>query len=293
MMKIVIASVLFILGSLSTFSQSHSDADAIRELFAQYDAAIVNLDLDFMRSAWPAEYSSLSSSGQDDRKSNLEFLQTEKSKPTFKFISYKTDITNITPVGPAFLVTASWKSESVGSEFPSTIPHQDSGVYSGILQKSEGRWIFIVEHTSEKPHDRNMMLKELAKARQDLTETRSKLDRKANPNQSERAKHILMLERSLAEEYTRVTADGTVLNKAEEVGWYKNSDPPILEVDLSQQTFRITGNTSAVETGIIHLAGGHTDKGKSRVRYRYTTIWVWRDMRWQIVSEQLTALAAQ
>jgi hypothetical protein len=63
----------------------------------------------------------------------------------------------------------------------------------------------------------------------------------------------------------------------------------IESTELSDQKVRVIGNGAAVETGKYRTKG--TNKGKAFDETgRYTTTWVWRGGRWQIVADHTSVI---
>jgi hypothetical protein len=63
----------------------------------------------------------------------------------------------------------------------------------------------------------------------------------------------------------------------------------IESTEISDQKVRVIGNGAAVETGTYKAKG--SNKGKAfEESGRYTTTWVWRGGRWQIVADHTSAI---
>src|SRR5688572_13989513 len=98
------------------------------------------------------------------------------------------------------------------------------------------------------------------------------------------------MEQILADEYMFTNESGKVKNKAEDIAEYKAGNTKMEVADITDQKVRVIGNSAAVETGTFHIKG--TNKGKAfDTTERYTTVWVWRGGRWQVVSDHVSTLA--
>jgi ketosteroid isomerase-like protein len=93
----------------------------------------------------------------------------------------------------------------------------------------------------------------------------------------------------LADEFITTDEEGTVHNKAQEIASMKSSSAKVeITDDPAEAHTRIYGLT-AVETGKFIAKG--TNKGRPFTKIgRYTTTWVWRDARWQIVADHVSEI---
>lgn len=66
-----------------------------------------------------------------------------------------------------------------------------------------------------------------------------------------------------------------------------SADTVIKTNETSDKNLGIAGNSAAVETGMYHVTG--TNKGKPfDETARYTTTWVWRELRWQVIADHVS-----
>jgi ketosteroid isomerase-like protein len=98
------------------------------------------------------------------------------------------------------------------------------------------------------------------------------------------------LSRLLADDFLGIDGRGVVSDKAAELDEARPSPPgaagpQLASEELSEIRVRLYGDTAiltAVNTA--RFSPGPAETGESTVRYRRTTVWVWREGRWQCVS---------
>ena len=98
------------------------------------------------------------------------------------------------------------------------------------------------------------------------------------------------LSRLLADDFVGIDGRGFASDKAAELEEARAPEPgaagPLLVREaLSEIRVRLYGDTAiltAVNTATFSPGPGET--AESTIRYRRTTVWVWRDARWQCVS---------
>jgi ketosteroid isomerase-like protein len=210
-----------------------------------------------------------------DRVSNLAQLKKEWASTDYKALSATTENPKVRIMGNTALVTADWTFTSQGAA-PGAEPHLDRGRYTGVYEKRDEKWMLVAEHFSEAPHDRKLMEQQVMKAGLEYAQIIKSQDAAA-------------IERLLADEYMFTNESGKVKNKSEDVAEYKKGETKIDVADITDQKVRVIGNGAAVETGTFHIKG--TNKGKAfDSTERYTTVWVWRGGRWQVVSDHVSEL---
>jgi ketosteroid isomerase-like protein len=103
---------------------------------------------------------------------------------------------------------------------------------------------------------------------------------------------IPMLEKIWADDYVFVNASGEVLTKAERLSNLKSGATSLDSIKEEENiTVRVYQN-SAVVTSRVTLKGQYSGKQISG-QYRSTLVWVKGPAGWQLVSNQLTALATK
>ena len=146
-----------------------------------------------------------------------------------------------------------------------------------FANKRGGRWTIVAEHQSEQSHDKKMMEAQVLKMGLEY-------------NQAIVRGNAAEVEKFLADEYIYTNEKGEIRNKAEDLMTYKDRKSKVESAETTDQKVRVIGNNTAIETGVFHVKG--TDKaGKSfDETERYTTTWVWRELRWQIVSDHTSSV---
>ena len=99
------------------------------------------------------------------------------------------------------------------------------------------------------------------------------------------------LDRLLADEFTLTEVDGKVISKAGMIAAAKSGDVKVETGKSEDSRIRIYGNTALVK-------GRWVEKSTSKERVinatmQTTTVYVKRDGKWQIVSDQVTIIAPQ
>jgi len=103
---------------------------------------------------------------------------------------------------------------------------------------------------------------------------------------------IPVLEKIWADDYVFVNASGEVLTKAQRLSNLKSGATSLDSINQEENiTVRVYQN-SAVVTSRVTLKGQYSGKQISG-QYRSTLVWVKGPAGWQLVSNQLTALATK
>lgn len=200
----------------------------------------------------------------------LDDTRKEIAKPTAKNISETSDPVSVHILGNAAYVTASWTSVSQGLGAGDE-PHTDHGQYTGIYEKIDGKWMLIREVFTETPHDRKVMEAGVLAASNAFDAIMKNRDKAG-------------YERMLSADYTYTTEDGKLVSRADDIAHFASPDTVITLIEASDKKVRIIGNNAAVETGMYHATG--TSKGKPFDETgRYTTTWIWKDLRWQVIAD--------
>ncbi|SDB58415.1 Predicted ester cyclase [Flavobacteriaceae bacterium MAR_2010_188] len=103
----------------------------------------------------------------------------------------------------------------------------------------------------------------------------------------EKSGAIAALDSLLAKEYIYTSRDGVASDKKESLEDYKNLKLNLYSADMLNQEVRIINNDAAVETGTVRYRGINNGKAFD-ITKRYTTTWVWRNNRWQIIADHTT-----
>jgi hypothetical protein len=131
--------------------------------------------------------------------------------------------------------------------------------------------------------DSQVAEQEIRKAGQDYLHLIKRLSSESTHEELVKSGDIEALNKILADEYSYTDPKGVIYNKTEELDFYKKNSIVLKSLDLKDQKIYVDGNT-AVETGIIRFI--YTNAGKPLdFTKRYTTTWIWRDVRWQILAD--------
>ena len=122
-------------------------------------------------------------------------------------------------------------------------------------------------------------------------EVRATLEEFRQANLKGGAEGAAMLEKRLADDYTRIMTDGAVYQKAETLGSFRTGKTRYESFEYSDIKIRIYGNT-AVVTAIVKTTGTTYGGATSPTGVRWTQVLVKRNGKWQPVLLQTTRLAS-
>jgi ketosteroid isomerase-like protein len=275
MKKLTITIIALALFSVSAMAQD-KDEQEIMKIHQGLEQAYVKRDIAPFEAALSAQYTFSGPNGKAQSRDELfKEMRDEIAKPSFKTISEQSDNIKIRVMGDTAFVTSGWTSVAQGLA-EGAEPHTDKGQYTGIYEKMDGKWMLVREVFTEAQHDRKAMEAEVLKASNAYDAIMKSRDKAA-------------YERMLAPDYTYTNDDGKLISRADDIAHFGSVDTVIGTVEASDKKVRVIGNNAAVETGIYRLAG--TNKGKPfDETSRYTTTWVWKDMRWQISADHTSAV---
>ena len=276
MKKSIYIAAIVLTFALVSLAQNPAEQEILK-IHAGLDNAFIKKDLAFFETVMAPDYVYSDPQGKMmDRAGNIDQLKKEWANTTYQAIASTTENPKVKIMGNTALITSDWTFKSVGT-VPGSEEHLDRGRYTGVYEKRDGKWLLVAEHFSEAPHDRKLMEQQVMKA--GLEYARIIKDQDA-----------VGIERVLADDYLFTNESGKVKNKAEDIADYKKGETKIEVADITDQKVRVIGNGSAVETGTFHIKG--TNKGKAfDTTERYTTVWVWRGGRWQVVSDHVSTVA--
>lgn len=274
MKHICLITVFFFALTISGLAQTAEQE--ILKIHQGLDQAFIKKDAAYFENILAADYVYSDPQGRTfDRAGNLEQLKKEWADTSYKVVSATTENPKVKILGNSALITADWTFTSQGTS-PNALEHLDRGRYTGVYDKRDGKWMLVAEHFSEAPHDRKLMEQQVIKAGLEYAQIIKNQD-------------VAGIERVLADEYMFTNESGKVKNKAEDIADYKKGETKFEVADVTEQKVRVIGNGAAVETGRFHIKG--TNKGKAfDTTERYTTVWVWRGGRWQVVSDHVSTV---
>ena len=285
MKKILATIVMIILSTFAVVAQDNKAEQEILRIHKGLDQAFLKNDVAYFERHFAPDYIYSNNFGKlISRAENIEYFRTLGANGAFKVIANSTDDVKVRVNGNAALVTANWTTTVLPNGDPNAKPHTDKGRYTGFYEKRGGKWLVVAEHSSELEHDRKVMEQQVLEAGRGYNDLMNRL--KSGRDYAELVKQgdIAALERLLTNEYQYTSREGEVSNKPQDLESYKTIQIKDYSAELLEQKVRVVGNTSAVETGTVRYKG--VNKGVPfELTKRYTTTWVWRDFRWQIVAD--------
>jgi uncharacterized protein (TIGR02246 family) len=278
MKNIILIAALVIVSTFAAFAQTSKDDQEILKIHNGLDQAFLKKDIAPFERVMADDYVYSNPYGKMmNRAESLEDMRKEFANTNYKVVSGTNAVEKVKISGNMALVTGNWTFTSIPANDANAEPHKDTGRYTGVYEKRGGKWLLIAEHFSEAPHDRKLMEQQVLKMGQEYT--------KIIKNQDAAA-----IERILADEYTYTNERGKVKNKAEDLTDYKTKPAKFEIFDTTDQKVRVIGNNVAVETGIVRFKGTSHDGKPFDSSERYTTTWVWRDGRWQVVADHTSEI---
>jgi len=97
---------------------------------------------------------------------------------------------------------------------------------------------------------------------------------------------VVALDRIFATEFTYTSTSGEVVSRVAQIQLFKSNTLDIVSAAGSEETVQIHGKTGIV-IGRFDATGSYASKPFDSTE-RYTSVWVVRDDRWQLVAEQGT-----
>lgn len=277
MKKLITITLLTIVSTFSVFAQNGKTEQEILKIHNSLDQAYLNKDTAAFERIMADDYIISGVSGKmQTRAEVLEEMRKEFANANYKVLSAKTDDVKIKVSGNMALVTGNWTSTTVSAN-GSAEPHTDTGRFTNIYEKRGGKWMLVAEHWSEAQHDRKLMEQQVLKMGQEYVRLIKNNDAAA-------------IENLLADEYQYTDKDGKIKNRAEDLASYKENRGKLEIFEISDQKVNVLGNNSAVETGIVKFKGTDKDGKPFAGSERYTTTWVWRDGRWQIIADHTSEI---
>ena len=276
MKKLTTIWLLIIVSATATFAQS-KDEQEILKIHSSLEQAFLKKDAAVFERVFADDYVYSNSYGKMfNRAQGLEDLRKEWTNTNYKILTSTSDDLKVKVSGNMALITGNWTSTTVPPDDANAEPHKDTGRYTGVYEKRNGKWLLVAEHFSEAQHDRKLMEQQVLKAGQEYGRIIKNQDATA-------------IERILADEYTYTNEKGKVKNKAEDIAGYKT--PAKFEIfDITDQKVRVIGNNAAIETGSVRFKGTDKDGKPFDGSERYTTTWVWRGGRWQVAADHTSEI---
>ncbi len=270
MKKLIFALLTIAVSAGFSFGQS-KDEQEIRSIHTGLEQAYVNGEIAPFEAVLADNYVVHGPDGKvQNRAQLLADMRKEIASPTFKTVSETSDDIKINVIGSAAYVTSGWTTVSKMLN-PETEPHTDKGRYVGVYEKRNGKWMLVAETFTEQQHDRKLMEEQVLAASNAFDSVMKSRD-------------LAAYEKLLHPDFIYTSQEGEVVTRTEEIAHFSSPDTVIKTVEASDKKVRIVGNSAAVETGIYRVTG--TYKGKPfEEKGRYTTTWIWREQRWQMIAD--------
>jgi ketosteroid isomerase-like protein len=270
-------NILFVTASILALAISSLAQTAEQEILKIHqglDQAFIKKDIAYFENLFAADYVYSDPQGRMmDRTSGIAELKKEWADTSYKALGSTSENPKVKIIGNTALITSDWTFKSQAT-VPDAIEHVDRGRYTGVYEKRDGKWMLIAEHFSEAPHDRKLMEQQVMAAGQQYA-------------QIIKAQNAAGAEQILADEYLSTNEEGKVKTKAEDVAGFKTGETKIEVADITDQKVRVIGNSAAVESGTFHVKGSNKGKPFDETE-RYTTVWIWRNGRWQVVADHVS-----
>ncbi len=280
MKKLLAITLITIVSTFAAFAQTSKDEQEILKIHSSLEQAFLKKDAAVFERIFADDYVYSNPYGKMfNRAQGLEDLRKEWTNANYKILTSTSDDLKVKVSGNMALVTGNWTATTVPPDDANAEPHKDTGRYTGVYEKRNGKWLLVAEHYSEAQHDRKLMEQQVLKMGKEYGEMIRRGDAAA-------------IERILADEYLYTDEKGKVKNKAEDLATYKNREYKIESVENSEQKVRVIGNNAAIETANFRVKGTGKDGKPFDDTYRYTTTWVWRGGRWQVAADH-TSLVKQ
>lgn len=131
--------------------------------------------------------------------------------------------------------------------------------------------------------------KQILKLGTDFNDLMKRLKSGRSYEQLKASGDLAAMDQVLADEYMYTSRDGKISTKAEDLEGYKSNKIKIASADFLDHKVRVITADVAIETGAIRYIGLNDGKPFD-ITKRFTTTWVHRNQRWQIVSDHTSAV---
>jgi ketosteroid isomerase-like protein len=274
MKKLILTQLLIIVSAFTAIAQT-ADERELMKFITDYDEAYMKNDIAFAERNLAEDYILVI----DGERRTREELVAEIKKESAARAKFERDLRSknetLRVVGDVAVATGLIEWKETPKQNPRNEANSGQERYTLVWERRGRRWLLLSEHISSIRRDRKAMEAEVRKASDEYTEMIRRRD-------------AASIERVLSEEFVLTTEAGQIRNKAQELEDVKSNPNKLESLTMSEQKIRIYSGNIAVETGKFHYKGADKD-GKSHTGVgRYTTTWIRRDGRWQIVSDHLS-----
>lgn len=286
MKKLLCTLLLSVIPGCAAFAQGGNAEKEARIFLAQYEKAVPDRDIVFLERALADDYVHVGSNGTtSNRAEALKYFREQRANPDFRTNLLKHENQKLRVVGDMALVTNDWIATTTLTNSPNAEPVTDSGRYTGVFEKRNGRWKVIAEHDSDKIYyDDKLMVAAVVQASHDFDALTKRLNSGRAYDEMVTDGDIAALNRILAEEYTFTNSGGVLVNKTQDLANQKTNHTIIRTSEVIEQSVRTISTESAIVTGKVRYVGVKAGAPFDIVT-SYTTTWGYYDRRWQITAQ--------
>jgi uncharacterized protein (TIGR02246 family) len=274
----LLLAALFLSIAGSTSAQVVSAEQEVTNLLNKLRDAGKRNDAAFFETVLAPEYTYSTPSGSvESRSAVLDYFRKLKETQQYRTLAHEMSDQQVRVFGDIAIVTGNFRFLSeFKAAHPNDPPHVDEGRYTGVLQKRDGRWLVLMEHDSEKPHDKAVMEKQVAALGRAYTDMIRRND-------------AASISTILADDYMVTDEEGNRLTKEQDLATYKEraSAVKIETVEYKDQKVRMLTGSIAIEHSTIRFTGSRSGKPFD-ITERITTTWQFRDGRWLIVADHFS-----
>lgn len=274
MKKLIFAQLLIVASAFIAVAQTN-DKDLLLKFIGDYDQAYMKNDIRFIERNIAEDYIFVFHGEHYDGAKLLAEIREEIAKPVKLVRDLRSKNETLRVSGNFAVATGLIEWKETPKENPRNESDSGQERYTLVWERRGKSWLLLSEHISSVRRDRKAMEAEIMKASAEYTDMISRRD-------------VASIERVLSDEYFLTTETGKVRNKAQELDRQKNNPYKIESLTVSEQKVRVYSGNFAVETGKVNYKGADKDGKPSQGVERYTTTWIRRDGRWQIVADHLS-----
>lgn len=258
-------------------AQNTNDEKDVRKLNEAFDVAIKEGDVAFYEKVLAPDYVSYRSDGTVRNRSEvLEEIKKEKANPTYRISKLGSDDVKVKISGNLAVVTAKWNATTQSLENDES--HEDLGYYLAVYEKRDGKWLLISEMGSEQPHSAEDLESSLRKASNKYEENIKSGDKEA-------------FAKLLADDYSSTNTEGQVRTREQDIAMMFDPNFELESVSTQDKKFRVYKNFG-VETGQYNVSGSYEGE-KFNESGRYTTTWIYKNGKWQIVADHTSRVGKE
>lgn len=269
-------SFIFLFAFTSIVSAQSQAEQEVLKVNAELDKAIVKRDIAFHEKLLAPDYVSFGPDASVKNKTQvLEEIKKQHADDAFRLTDLKSEGAKVKLNGNLAVVTAKWKSEGIIKGGDGS-PHVDQGTYTAVYEKRNGTWVLISDHATEKQHTPEELEPWLRQASERYDKAWTTRD-------------ASQFESLLTDDYLSTNEAGMVRNKKDDIAQMTSPDLVLTSAKSGDKKFRIF-RSAAVETGTYSVTGTYKGQAFSETG-RYTTTWIYKDGRWQIMSDHTSKVS--